>query len=325
MPRIVWDKLSQRNFENGLDRGVLYLPDGSAVPWNGLTSVVEKTTAENSPVYFDGMKISDFVTIGDYEATLSAITYPDEFPEYDGSKKLRKGVYVPNQAPNIFSMSYRTLIGNESFDENSDYKIHILYNLIAIPSDKTYKSISNNPELINFNWTLKGVSEEFSGFTPTSSFTIDSRSLDPWLLEDLEEMLYGSESTTAKLPSLQELFEFLSTWYRIQIIDNEDGTWTATTDREGFIFFDSQDPSLFSIVNARVVYIDDDTYEISDAFDVSDTPLIKVEDNGDGTWTATTEYNNLIIVDEEDESFVIRNATIVNSGPDTYILSDTIE
>jgi len=81
MTAIAWDGVGQRYFETGLDRGVLYLEDGSGVPWNGLTAVDEKVTgAQASPVYWDGVKIDDVISVGDFSATLKAITYPEELP-----------------------------------------------------------------------------------------------------------------------------------------------------------------------------------------------------------------------------------------------------
>lgn len=49
MPGLVWDRVGDRTYESGLDRGVLYLPDGSAVPWNGLTSIVENFDRKLTP------------------------------------------------------------------------------------------------------------------------------------------------------------------------------------------------------------------------------------------------------------------------------------
>jgi len=56
MPVLVWDKIGDKTFETGLDKGVLYLPDGSAVPWNGLTAVTEHLTESTETVYYDGQK-----------------------------------------------------------------------------------------------------------------------------------------------------------------------------------------------------------------------------------------------------------------------------
>ena len=74
MPVINWDNVGERTYESGLDRGVLYLPDGSAVPWNGLTSISEKVEKSVDSVFYDGAKISDLVTMGSFSATLASIT-----------------------------------------------------------------------------------------------------------------------------------------------------------------------------------------------------------------------------------------------------------
>ena len=136
MPILEWDKVGERYYETGIDRGVLYMPDGSAVPWNGLTSVIEHFDKSTSPVYYDGMKISDLVSLGDFSATMKAVTYPEEFVEIEGSAKLRNGLFVGDQPPQTFCLCYRTKIGNDVDGVDSGYKIHLIYNLTAIPSDK---------------------------------------------------------------------------------------------------------------------------------------------------------------------------------------------
>ncbi len=52
MTRLVWDQLGDRVYETGLDRGVLYFTDGGGVPWNGLTSVEERSTRDIDPGLF---------------------------------------------------------------------------------------------------------------------------------------------------------------------------------------------------------------------------------------------------------------------------------
>ena len=65
--------------ETGIDRGVLYLREGGAVPWNGLISVAEtKSSREVKSYYLDGVKYLDHHVPGSYAASLSAFTYPDE-------------------------------------------------------------------------------------------------------------------------------------------------------------------------------------------------------------------------------------------------------
>jgi hypothetical protein len=316
MPRLVWDKPGSRKYESGLDRGVLYLPDGSGVPWNGLTEVVDKVSNNVSPLYYDGLKIRDAIDLGEFKATLKAITYPDEFEDLEGSASIRNGVRVDSQMPQLFALCYRTKIGNDLSGDEAFYKIHIIYNIVATPSDKTYNSISNSPEIAEFEWSLSTIPEQVHGKHPTSHITIDTRKIDKWLLEDLEASLYGSASAEATLMSMQALITWLSDWYRVAIVDNGDGTWTATESRPGFITF-SWEEGWFMISNVNGYYVSDVEYVITDTDASSDIPRIAIHDNGDGTWTAYSDDANTIVMVTDGE-FEIRTIDVIFSGPEMY-------
>lgn len=324
MPVLVWDKVGNRVYETGLDRGVLYLPDGSAVPWNGLTSIIEHFDKDSSPVYYDGMKINDLVVLGDFAASMKAVTYPDEFIEIEGLGKIRRGLFVGDQNPQVFGLCYRTQFGNDLEGNAVGYKIHVLYNVTAIPNDKTYASLTDSPSLVEFEWNITAVPEEVPGMRPTAHFIINSLELDPWLLEELEAIFYGSTNAAAALIPMTDLITFIDQWYRVKIVDNGDGTWTATSQREGFISFLDSIDTLFQIAHINAYYLDDVTFVISDTIDVGDVPQIRIDDNGDGTWTATTEHDNLINV-TMDGVFEILNATASYVGIDSYRISNTDE
>lgn len=317
---IVWDKVEDRTYETGLDRGVLYLPDGSAVPWNGLTSIIESFDKESSPVYFDGMKISDLVVLGDFEATMTAVTYPEEFVELEGLAPVKQGLFYADQKPQTFGLCYRTKIGNSLEGDEVGYKIHIIYNLTAIPNDKTYASTGSDPSLVPFEWKITAVPEELPGFRPTAHIVIDSRDIDPWLLEDLEMMLYGTSTVESVLIPMPDLVEFINEWYRVQIVDNGDGTWTANSLREGLIFVNLS--GYFEIVGVNAVYLDDDTYMISNTTELASVPQIKIAIVADGIWNAATDHDSLISIDVDSE-FEISNATVVWLNDYTYQISDT--
>lgn len=317
---IVWDKVEDRTYETGLDRGVLYLPDGSAVAWNGLTSIIESFDKESSPVYFDGMKISDLVVLGDFEATMTAVTYPEEFVELEGLAPVKQGLFYADQKPQTFGLCYRTKIGNSLEGDEVGYKIHIIYNLTAIPNDKTYASTGSDPSLVPFEWKITAVPEELPGFRPTAHIVIDSRDIDPWLLEDLEMMLYGTSTVESVLIPMPDLVEFINEWYRVQIVDNGDGTWIANSLREGLIFVNLS--GYFEIVGVNAVYLDDDTYMISNTTELASVPQIKIAIVADGIWNAATDHDSLISIDVDGE-FEISNATVVWLNDYTYQISDT--
>lgn len=323
MPQIIWDKVGARTYETGLDKGVLYLPDGSSVPWNGLTSVIEHFNKHSLPVYYDGMKVNDLVVLGEFTASMKAVTYPDEFLELEGLASSRRGLFFADQRPKTFGLCYRTQIGNDLEGDVAGYKIHIIYNVTALPREKTYASLTSDPSLVEFEWDITAVPEEFPGLYPTAHIVLDSRTFDPWLLEDIENKLYGSTSTEAVLLPMNDLITYINEWYRVKIIDNGDGTWTAIADRDGIISYLDSEDTLFQIIQVNAIYLDDNTYIISDTVDISDVPQIRIDDNGDGTWTATTEHDNIISV--VNGVFTILNANVDYLSDDSYRISDTID
>lgn len=325
MPHLVWDEVGKRIYETGLDRGVLYLVDGKAIPWNGLTNITETFDHESSPVYFDGMKINDLISLGDFAATMKAVTYPDEFIALEGMGQLRPGVFVADQQPQAFHLSYRTKIGNDLVGDDAAYKIHIVYNVLALPKDKVYATQSVNPSVVEFEWDISAIPEEIPGFRPTAHLVIDSRDFDPWLLEIVESWLYGDEFSVAELPTMFDLVTFIQSWYRWRVTDNGDGTYTLVSGKPGMPSFTGSNLEIFTALGIYVVDHGDGTFTVYDTYDLKDIPQIKIVDHGDGTWTAQTSHDGLFAVDPVTGYFNIYNANAIMLGPDKYQLTDTSE
>jgi hypothetical protein len=322
MSAITWDQVGSRVFENGVDRGVLYLPDGSGVAWNGLTTVVEKFGSEVESVFFDGSKINDLVKLGTFSASMKAITYPDEFLDLEGLVEFKRGAYLADQRIKTFGLCYRTLIGND-VDAIAGYKLHIVYNLTAIPTDSTYASLSDDPTLVEFEWDLTAVPVESSGFRPTAHMVLDSRKMDPWLLQEIEDILYGSSDGDAILIPIDDLIEHLESWFRLKIVDHGDGTWSAIEHIDGTNIRYTWEFGFFEIIECNAIYLDDVTFLISNTDDITDIPQIDITNFGDGTWNATTGHDNLIVVDDTG-MFSIHNANAVFIDEYTYKLDDTL-
>lgn len=260
MTKIVWDQVGTRFYENGVSRGVFYGSDSIGVPWNGLISVETNSVDEVDPLYMDGVKYSDIVTLGDFQGTMQAFTYPDEFLPYEGVWASQDGFYLTHQPKSRFGLSYRTEISND-VGQSIGYKIHLMYNLLAVPADKTYETLSLDSEPAEFEWELTAIPEQVSNFRPTAYVVIDSRKMDPFLLADIEEILYGNAENDAKLPDLNGFVSFVRKWNRLIITLHEDGSWTATSNVDGVI--EMIDATTFEITSETAVYLDADTYEIS--------------------------------------------------------------
>lgn len=317
MPRVEWDEVSKRKFETGIDRGVLYLPDGSGVAWNGLTSVEQISSASVEEFYLDGIKYLQTRSSGDYAASLTAYTYPPEFEQFNGLSIVENGMQLDNQpVTEYFGLSYRTRIGNDISGVDHGYKIHVVYNLTASPSNIGYQAVSNTPEALDLTWSLTAIPEQILGYRPTAHLIFDTTKISPFLVQDIENLLYGEapkpdnsldvdfvdggevtssgsgvidgknlsdsadsmvvdggspfDSETAgeepeptlpaRLPSMADLIELVTTWTLIPIVDNGDGTWTATAPDQ---FITMLDATTFQITTPMATYLDEDTYQIS--------------------------------------------------------------
>lgn len=217
MSKLVWDKTGERFYETGVDHGVLYPIQAGGlynkgVVWNGLTAVTESPSgAEATALYADNIKYLNLISAEEFGATIEAYTYPDEFAECDGSAELATGVYIGQQPRKTFGLCYRTVIGNDVDNDSFGYKLHLIYGALAAPSEKGYSTINDSPEAITFSWEVKTTPVNVTGCKPTACLTIDSTKVDKDKLAALEAILYGGESTEAKLPLPDEVAQVIST------------------------------------------------------------------------------------------------------------------
>jgi hypothetical protein len=209
MAELQWHQPGERRYETGVDRGVLYLSDGTAVPWNGLTSVTEGVSREVKSYFLDGIKYLDHHVPGSFSAKLQAFTYPDELDELLGTSRFAPGVFVHDQRTNLFNLSYRTLVGNDVEGTDHGYKLHILYNILAIPGDLGYETVGESFSALMFEWDLSGTPPQMFGVRPTCHISLHSRSIDSALLEAIEVLLYGSVSADPTLPSMVDLLKLI--------------------------------------------------------------------------------------------------------------------
>lgn len=210
MTVLEWDKTGDRRYETGVDRGVLFPPDTPAVPWNGLTSVTENVSREVKSYYLDGVKYLDHHVPGSYSAKLAAFTYPDELEMLLGMSEYAPGVFLHDQRTKLFHLSYRTLIGNDIDGQDHGYKIHIVYNILAVPSDSVMSTISDQISIQPFEWDLSGTPNLMFGVRPTAHISLDSRKIDPEMLSALEMLIYGTSEADPNLPLLVDLLTMVN-------------------------------------------------------------------------------------------------------------------
>lgn len=261
MPRISWNANGTRFYETGIDRGVLYVDGLAGVPWTGLTSVVENATGGDArEFYIDGVKYLNLSSAEEFAATINAFTYPAEFSVCDGTARVHSGLFVTQQPRKSFNMSYRSKIGNDSVGTDFGYKIHIVYNALAGPSQKTYKTLDDSADPSDFSWNITTRPPAMVGYRRTAHLEIDSRYTNPGALSAIEDVLYGTDSDAARVPTLAELVDIYDSHSLLSVIDNDDGTYTVTGPDEMVSMIDAV---TYQVTSDSAMYIDADTYTLS--------------------------------------------------------------
>lgn len=216
MSKLVWDETGKRYYETGVKQGVLY-PQGTngaytkGVAWSGITAVTENPSgAESNPLYADDIKYIDLRSAEEFGATIEAYTYPDEFAVCDGSAEIAPGVTIGQQVRKAFGLSYKTTFGNDTEFNDHGYKLHIIYNATASPSEKGYQTINDNPEAITFSWELTTTPIAVTGYKPTASLTIDSTKTTAAKMQAIEDILYGTTENEPRLPLPDEIITLMA-------------------------------------------------------------------------------------------------------------------
>lgn len=218
MAKLVWDNTGERTFELGDKKVVLYVMGttgkyDSGVVWNGVTAITESPSgAEANDLYADDIKYASLRSAETFGGTIEAYTYPDEFAVCDGSAEIGKGVYIGQQQRKKFALSYVTSIGSDTeTDYDKNYKIHLIYNATASPSEKSYQTINDSPDAISLSWEFDTTPVNVDGYKPTATITIDSTKADATKLKQLEDKLYGTAETEPTIPSPDEVIAMFTT------------------------------------------------------------------------------------------------------------------
>lgn len=214
--KLAWDAVGEKKYEAGVKKGVLYPQAEGAYPkgvaWNGLTAVTEKPTgAEVTKLYANDAVYGSLQAAEEFEATIEAYTYPEEFEACDGSKELVPGVYIGQQERQGFGLSYVTTVGNDTEGLAHGYKIHLIYGALAKPSEKAHNTINESPEATTMSWDMSTTPVPVEGFKPTAHLVIDSTKFDATKMKALEDVLYGTAEKEAYLPLPAEVATLMKT------------------------------------------------------------------------------------------------------------------
>lgn len=247
MPVLIWDSVN-RSYTAGVDRGVLYI-GGIGYAWNGLTGISEETDdGVNTSTYFDGVRYVLPSNTEDFGLSVDAITYPTQFSLVEGLD----GIF-DKQSRGSFGFCYRVGYG-------SGYRLHLVYNAVAEPTNRSYKTLDSSGDPSTFSWDFSTLPEAISAAKPSSHVVIDSNMIAPAALAAIEALLYGTVSTTASLPTIATLVGITGANLLLIITDNGDGTWSASGP-DSMVYFTSA--TTWEINSPSAVYTAIDSYRVS--------------------------------------------------------------
>ena len=216
MSVLVWDAIGEHFYETGTKKGVLYPQSAggtypAGVAWNGLTGFTASPEGgDPNDIYADDIKYLALRGTENFNGTITAYTYPDEWAECDGSATLAPGVTIGQQPRKTFGFSCVTTLGNDTELDNHGYKIHLLWGASASPSERAYQTINDSPEPIEFSWDITTVPVNVTGHKPTAHMEIDSTKVSSAALTALEEALYGTNNTAPYLPTPDQVLAIIT-------------------------------------------------------------------------------------------------------------------
>jgi hypothetical protein len=322
MAALTWDAPGEKFFEAGVDRGVLYLENLAGVPWSGLISVTENPTGgDPKPFYMDGIKYQNRAVPEEFSATLEAYTYPSLFSTCDGTLELQTGLFATQQRRKPFGLTYRTKIGNDLKGIDRGYKIHLIYNVLAAPTERGNQAIGESLEAMAFSWGLTTTPVQVDKARPTAHFIIDSTKTAPSVLTALENVLYGSPASQPLMPTITELVElFLSAVpdapFEVTLLG--DGVFRVSGSDKAVKILDSNH---FQLSTPFVIDLQDGRYTATSGTSDGgsgggEDVAFTVEDLGGGIFKITGSDTAVHMVDEY--HFQLNVPFVVNNGNGTY-------
>lgn len=215
MTALTWDQVGEREFETGVDHGVLYIPTGGVYgegfAWNGLVNVTESPSgAESNKQYADNIVYVNLLSAEEFAGTIEAFMAPRQFAQCDGSAEVHPGVFVGQQNRKTFGLCYRTLLGNDTEGTDYGFKLHLVYGCTAAPSERAYGTVNDSPEAQTLSWDVTTTPVEVPGLKPSATIVIDSTKVPADELQELMDILYGTVGADPRLPLPAEVFAIFS-------------------------------------------------------------------------------------------------------------------
>jgi hypothetical protein len=217
------------DYNAGVDRGVVYSADGYATAWNGLSTVEESPSDLRTIItYRDGIKIVNVRADDSYSASIQCFSYPEAL---SGAREV--------------NLSFRT-----------GSKIHLVYNATALIGSRSF----TQQDAAGFSFDISTRPVAIPGARPSAHLVIDTAAA--WLASAgaLEDILYGTDTEEARMPTAAEVLEIFEQNALLRVVDHGDGSFTVTAPDAAISMLD---PHSFEITWPSAIFLGTDEYKIS--------------------------------------------------------------
>lgn len=239
MSRLMWDADGARLYESGVNQVALFPKTGSngvygtGVAWNGVTSISETPSGgEPTALYADNAKYLTLMSVEELGGTIEAYMHPDEFAACDGSASLETGVVIGQQTRKEFGLAYKTAIGNDVDGTDHGYKLHLIYNALAKPSEHQYSTINDSPEASTMSWEYSTTPVQIDGYKPASRILVISTKATGAKMKALEDIIYGiptPEFNAASTYAVGDYVAYTDKVYKCKTAVTAPGAWSAAS------------------------------------------------------------------------------------------------
>lgn len=256
--KLKWDEIGKRYYEAGSSHAILFLGAakttptvdtlemvtnyGAGVAWNGFTGCDESPDgADITKKYANNGEYVSFRAAEALNFTIKAFTYPDEWKQCDGRRTANgvPGFSIGQQTRKKFGFVYETIKGNDTKENDCARIFHIYYGCTASPSDRSYETVNDSPDNVEFSWECSttpvtaysnGTAGEQALITACApgqsqiklvSLEIDTENLNASQITALEQLFWGLDAQTSDghdpiLPEPGDIFRLLDK-YKSQV------------------------------------------------------------------------------------------------------------
>lgn len=223
----------------GVDRGFIFFDQQPGTPWIGITALEEQEDGYRLEEYYvDGKKVGHRHIAGNYTAAVAS--YDDPFGDAIFEDQL-------------FGITYREtfMMGAEEH-----YRLHIVHAVSIVKESFSRATVNATATPDTHKWTMASIDIPLSDEVNGSHLILDSTEIYPWVLRDIEAILYGYPDGGARIPSIDEIYDVFATM-NLVIIDHGDGTWSAVGHD---VMVAMLDPTEFMISSPTVEMVEGEQY-----------------------------------------------------------------